>query len=47
MFVMNGMIEYNFYGIGEYTVQYNGDDVIFFSREEAEEFVKEMFDEEI
>jgi len=32
-------IEYNFYGKGEYTVQYEGDDVWFNTIKEAKEFI--------
>lgn len=35
----NYYIEYDFYGKGEYTVQYCGDDVIFWTLEEAQEFI--------
>lgn len=34
-------IAYNFYGRGEYTVQYMGDDIFFDSEEEAKQFIKE------
>ena len=37
-------IEQNFYGKGEYTVQYQGDDVVFKSVEEAKEFINEISD---
>lgn len=33
---------YNFYGKGEYTVQYMGDDIFFATREEAERFIKKQ-----
>lgn len=32
-------IEFNFYGKGEYTVQYCGDDVWFNTEEKAKEFI--------
>ena len=32
-------VEYNFYGNGEYSVQYDGDDVIFNTAEEAKDFI--------
>lgn len=35
-------IAQNFYGNGEYTVQYNGDDVVFDTLEEAKAFIDEM-----
>lgn len=35
-------IEYNFYGEGEYTVQYQGDDVWFKSMDEAQAFIDEL-----
>ena len=35
-------IEYNFYGNGEYSVQYCGDDFVFCSIEEAKEFIDEI-----
>lgn len=37
-------IEQNFYGKGEYTVQYQGDDVVFNSVEEAKKFINEISD---
>lgn len=37
-------IEKDFYGKGEYTVQYQGDDVVFKSVEEAKEFINEISD---
>lgn len=35
-------IEYNFYGRGEYTVQIDGDDVWFTSKEEAMNAIDEI-----
>lgn len=35
-------IEYNFYGKGEYTVQYQGDDVWFKTEQEAKKFIDEI-----
>lgn len=35
-------IAYNFYGDGRYTVQFCGDDVIFFTEDEAKAFIDEM-----
>ena len=35
----NYWIEYDFYGEGEYSVQVDGDDVIFKTLEEAREFI--------
>lgn len=35
-------IEYNFYGKGEYTVQYDGDDVWFKSKAEAKKFIDDV-----
>lgn len=35
-------IEYDFYGMGEYSVQYCGDDVMFNSMEEAKAFIDEV-----
>lgn len=35
-------IEFNFYGCGEYTVQFEGDDVWFETLEEAEKFLAEI-----
>lgn len=35
-------IEYDFYGEGEYSVQYDGDDLMFDSVEEAEHFIDEV-----
>lgn len=32
-------IEYNFYGLNEYNVQYCGDDIMFKSVNEAKEFI--------
>ena len=32
-------IEYNFYGMGEYTVQYDGDDIEFTTEAEARHFI--------
>lgn len=32
-------IEYNFYGEGEYSVQYCGDDLMFGSADEARKFI--------
>ena len=32
---------YNFYGRGEYTVQYMGDDIFFNTEEEAKQFIEE------
>ena len=34
--------EYDFYGQGEWSVQYNGDDIFFDTEEEAKQFIKEM-----
>lgn len=34
-------ITYNFYGRGEYTVQYMGDDIFFATEEEAKQFIEE------
>ena len=39
-------IEYNIYGQGEYTVQYNGDDVWFDTLEEAKAFIYQIESEE-
>ena len=38
--------EYNFYGQGEYTVQYCGDDVMFKTEEEVRKFIDEVVYEE-
>ena len=39
----NGLwIERNFYGRGEYSVQYDGDDIIFWSFEDAVAFCKSV-----
>lgn len=35
-------VEYDFYGTGEYSVQYCGDDVIFPTAKEAREFIDEI-----
>lgn len=35
-------ITYNFYGRGEYTVQYMGDDIFFDTEEEAKQFIEEI-----
>lgn len=35
-------IESNFYGEGEYSVQYDGDDIIFQSEAEAKAFIDEI-----
>ena len=35
-------IEFNFYGQGEYSVQYCGDDIIFNSTTEAKKFIDEI-----
>ena len=35
-------IEYNFYGTGEYTVQYCGDDIEFNTEKEARQFIDLM-----
>lgn len=32
-------ISYNFYGIGEYTVFYGGDDIWFTTEQEAKDFI--------
>ena len=32
-------IEHNLYGMGEYTVQFNGDDVVFQDEKEARGFI--------
>ena len=32
-------IDYNFYGQGEYTVQYCGDDIFFNTKEDAKKFI--------
>ena len=37
-------ITFNFYGHGEYTVQYDGDDVIFTTAHEAREFIDGVLD---
>ena len=42
----NYQIEYNFYGMGEYTVQYCGDDLVFNSIEEAKQFIDEISEED-
>ena len=39
-------IEHNFYGNGEYTVFYNGDDVVFDTEEEAKKFIDKIEMEE-
>ena len=36
-------ITYNFYGNGEYTVQYCGDDLVFLSLDEAKKAIDELF----
>ena len=38
-------IEHDFYGEGEYSVQYCGDDVIFDTQYEAERFIDEITEE--
>lgn len=38
-------ISYNFYGTKEYTVHYCGDDVFFYSVEEAMEFIDKIAEE--
>lgn len=35
-------IEYNFYGLGEYSVQYCGDDCMFTTEAEAKAFIDEI-----
>lgn len=35
-------IEFNFYGMNEYSVQYDGDDVMFETEEEAMLFIDEV-----
>lgn len=35
-------IEYNFYGMNEYTVQYCGDDIFFKTKEEAIKFCEKV-----
>ena len=35
-------IEFNFYGCGEYTIQFEGDDLWFETLEEAERFLAEQ-----
>ncbi len=35
-------IEFNFYGMNEYSVQYCGDDVMFKSKDEAKAFIDEV-----
>lgn len=35
-------IDYNFYGLNEYTVQYCGDDVTFETLEDAKSFIDEI-----
>lgn len=35
-------IEFNFYGMNEYTVQYCSDDVMFKTEEEAKQFIDEI-----
>lgn len=35
-------IEFNFYGCGEYTIQFEGDDLWFETLEEAEKFLAEQ-----
>lgn len=37
-------IEYDFYGEGEYSVQYCGDDVMFSSEAEARAFIDEVME---
>lgn len=41
----NYCIEYDFYGEQEYSVQYCGDDVVFRTLEEAQEFIDGLEDE--
>ncbi len=36
------VIEYNLYGKGEFTVQFDGDDIWFTSIQEAKEFIDEI-----
>lgn len=40
------VIEYNFYGQNEYTVQYCGDDVFFNTEEEAKDFIDKIVEVE-
>lgn len=35
-------IDYNFYGMNEYTVQYCGDDIEFTTLEDAKQFIDEI-----
>ena len=35
-------IEYDFYGLGEYSVQFCGDDIMFNTEEEAKTFIDEV-----
>lgn len=35
-------IEYNFYGMNEYTVQFCGDDLMFDTLDEAKQFIDEQ-----
>lgn len=37
-------IEYNFYGMNEYSVSYCGDDIIFYSEEAARAFIDEIIE---
>ena len=39
-------IEYNFYGLGEYSVQYCGDDLMFNTEEEAKAFIDSIIEED-
>lgn len=39
-------IEFNFYGDGEYTVQYLGDDIVFETVEEARKFIDSLEEED-
>lgn len=45
IFYRNYGIEYNFYGQGEYSVFFAGDDVIFNTITEAEDFVDKIISE--
>ena len=38
-------IEQNFYGMGEFSVRYCGDDVLFETEEEAKAFIDEITEE--
>ena len=37
-------IDFNVYGLGEYSVQYCGDDVLFYSLRQAREFIDDIQD---